>query len=88
MQSWELRTWEESRKIEWYFQPFLIFFIFLTLSALLNIKLKSDSVEKIFSHLKRDKIESNLSVPGIQGGLDNAFYKSFKNKPQLDKSAG
>ena len=29
-------------------------------------------------HLNKDKIESNLSVPGIQGHQENALIKSFE----------
>jgi len=32
-------------------------------------------------HLNRDTIESNLSVPGIQGYHENALYKSFETSP-------
>ena len=35
------------------------------------------------SHLNRDKIESNLSVPGIQRCHENALYKNFEISPQL-----
>ena len=34
-------------------------------------------------HLNRDKIESNLSVPGIQGCHENALIKSFEMSPNL-----
>ena len=36
-----------------------------------------------FAHLNRDKIKSNLSVPGIQGHQENALIKSFKMSPHL-----
>ena len=36
-----------------------------------------------FAHLNREKIESNLSVPGIQGCHENAIYKSFETSPLL-----
>ena len=35
------------------------------------------------SHLNRDKIESNLSVPGMQGSHENALYKIFKTSCHL-----
>ena len=35
------------------------------------------------AHLNRDKIEWNLSVPGIQGRHKNALYKSFEMSPHL-----
>ena len=35
------------------------------------------------THLNRDKIESNLSVPGIQGLQENALTKSFEMSPRL-----
>ena len=35
------------------------------------------------AHLNRDKIESNLSVPGIQGCHENALFKSFETSPHL-----
>ena len=38
------------------------------------------------SHLNRDKIESNLSVLGIQGCLENALIKSFEMNPSIDMS--
>ena len=36
-----------------------------------------------FTLLNRDKIESTLSVPGIQGCHENALYKSFKMSPHF-----
>ena len=33
------------------------------------------------THLKRENIKSNLSVPGIQGCHENALYKSFETSP-------
>ena len=33
------------------------------------------------THLNRDKIESNLSVPGFQGRHKNALIKDFKMSP-------
>ena len=35
------------------------------------------------AHLNRDKIESNLSVPGIQGHQENALIKSFDMSSHL-----
>ena len=35
------------------------------------------------THLNRDRIESNLRVPGIQGCNENALYESFKTSPHL-----
>ena len=35
------------------------------------------------THLNRDQIESDLSVPGIQGHQENALYKSFETSPHL-----
>ena len=35
------------------------------------------------SHLNRDKIEYNLSVPGSQGHQENAFIKSFEMSPHV-----
>ena len=35
------------------------------------------------THLNRDEIESNLSVPGIRGCHENALYKSFETSPHL-----
>ena len=35
------------------------------------------------THLNRDKIESDLSVPGIQGHHDKALVKSFQMRPHL-----
>ena len=32
-------------------------------------------------HLNRDKIESNLSVPVIQGCRENALFKNFQTSP-------
>ena len=49
----------------------LLFFINTCWSAFFN------------SHLNRDKIESNLSVPGIQGCHENALIKSFEMSPHL-----
>ena len=34
--------------------------------------------DKNITHLNRDKIESNLNVPGIQGRHENALIKSFE----------
>ena len=34
-------------------------------------------------HLNIDEIESNLSVPGIQGCHENVLYKSFERSPLL-----
>ena len=39
--------------------------------------------EIIITHFNRDKIESNLSVPRIQGCHENALFKSFKTSPHL-----
>ena len=35
-------------------------------------------LDLVRAYINRDKIESNLSVPGIQGCQDNALYKSFE----------
>ena len=35
------------------------------------------------SHLNRDKIKSNLSVPGIQGCNESALCKNFETSPYL-----
>ena len=35
------------------------------------------------THLKRDQIESNLSVPVIQGHQENVLIKSFEMSPLL-----
>ena len=35
------------------------------------------------AQINRDKIESNLSVPGVQGCHENALIKSFKMSPHL-----
>ena len=35
------------------------------------------------SHFNRDKIESNLSVPGIQRHQENALIKGFEMSPHL-----
>ena len=35
------------------------------------------------THLNRDKIESNLSVLGIQGHQENALIKSFEMSPNF-----
>ena len=35
------------------------------------------------AHLNRDNIESNLSVPGIQGRQENTLIKSFEMSPHL-----
>ena len=35
------------------------------------------------AHLNKDKIESNLSVPGSQGHQENALIKSFEMSPHL-----
>ena len=35
------------------------------------------------THLNRDEIESNLSVPGIQGNQENCLIKSFDMSPHL-----
>ena len=37
----------------------------------------------IGSHFNRNNIESNLTVPGIQGCHANALYKSFETSPHL-----
>ena len=52
-----------------------------------NAKVKQ-SFERVFypfssirlfdTHLNRDKIEANMSVPGVQGCHENAIYKSFE----------
>ena len=34
--------------------------------------------KNVVAHLNRDKIESNLSVPGIQEHQENALIKSFE----------
>ena len=51
-----------------------------------NIKTQ-DSLFQIYgtlnAHLNRAKIESNLSVPGIQGCQENALIKSVKMSPHL-----
>ena len=42
------------------------------------------SVQRItITHLNRDQIESNFSVPGIQGHQENAFFKSFEMSSHL-----
>ena len=41
------------------------------------------SERKAEAHLNRDKIESNLSVPGIQGHQENALIKSFEMSSHL-----
>ena len=38
---------------------------------------------KVYPHLNRDKIESNWSVPGIQGRQENALIESFEMSPHL-----
>ena len=38
---------------------------------------------KSAAHLNREKIKSNLSVPGIQGHHENALIKSFEMSPHL-----
>ena len=38
---------------------------------------------KAYTHLNRDNIKSNLSVPGIQGCHENALCKSFETSPHL-----
>ena len=35
------------------------------------------------THLSKNKIESNLSVPGIQEDQENALIKSFEMSPHL-----
>ena len=35
------------------------------------------------AHLRKNKIEFNLSVPGIQGHQENTLYKSFETSPHL-----
>ena len=40
---------------------------------------------KTISHLNRDKIESNLSVPEIQEHQENALIKSFEMRPHLKR---
>ena len=35
------------------------------------------------AHLNRDKIGSNLSVPGIQGCLENTLIKTLEMSPNL-----
>ena len=39
--------------------------------------------EDIGTHLNRDKTDSNLSVPEIQGCHENALCKSFETSPYL-----
>ena len=40
-------------------------------------------VTQTHSHLNRDKIESNLSVPGIWMNQENGLIKSFEMSPPL-----
>ena len=51
------------------------------LPALNDTKIKGGG-EKLHTHLNKDKIESNLSVPGIQGHQEIAI-KSFEMSPHL-----
>ena len=51
---------------------------------LMQLSLRTKSgIEGSSTHLNRDKIESNLSVPGIQGHQENALIKSFEMSPHL-----
>ena len=43
---------------------------------------------KIFTHLNRENIEPNLSVPGFQGHHENALIQELRNEPPLDTPAG
>ena len=52
-------------------------------SWILNSKLAFFSLGNNDAHLNRDKIESNLSLPGIQGRYENALIKSFEMSPHL-----
>ena len=52
----------------------LIFFSFLEYNFLIFYMVA-------IAHLNRDKIDYNLSVPGIQGYQENALYKSFETSP-------
>ena len=54
-------------------------YVFLRLDIIDN---PSDDVT-YKSHLNRDQIEFNLSVPGIKGRHENALYKSFEMNPHL-----
>ena len=49
----------------------------------LEISAQSQSFTFFAPHLNRDEIESNLSVPGIQGNQENALIKSFEMSPHL-----
>ena len=46
-------------------------------------KLRSRKKNNYCTHLNRNQIESDLSVPGIQGRHENAFYKSFEMSPHF-----
>ena len=43
----------------------------------------SDCLKLDIAHLNRDKMETNLSVPAIQGHQENAVNKSFEMSPHL-----
>ena len=40
-------------------------------------------MQQCVAHLNRDQIESNLSVPGIQGCHVNTRYKSIETSPHF-----
>ena len=46
-------------------------------------KLRPERPDCPEAHLNRGTIESNLSVPGIQGCHENALIKSFETSPHL-----
>ena len=61
---------------------------FLNIFLLQKIKVIKGSIHEPFpphciTHLNRDKIESNLSVPVIQGHQENPLIESFEMSPQL-----
>ena len=46
-----------------------------------NFEYNPTIVTTTSSHLNRDQIESNLSVPGTQWHQENTLYKSFEMSP-------
>ena len=61
----------------------IILFVYVFLSTERNEKSTIFCIISPVTHLNRDKIESNLRVPGIQGCHENALILSFELSPHL-----
>ena len=59
------------------------------LTKIANVMVSSFETKNVWwgplddTHLNREKIESNFSIPGIQGHQENALIKSFEMSPHL-----